>query len=194
MDLPVEVVLMVLGYLSKKCLKQTRLVCRLLAVLGGQLLMDTIWISPREKDMEVFDSITQHPDSSKSVKHLVYDFAQFTPLTRKEYWFNLYMQFDNKDYELVVESNAAARDLRDVLNETTLEEDFWKKDSYKRCKLHPLFVEGVKQWSRLVQEQNDLFNSSWLDRVCRGLEALGPIQSVRIYNTWGKNFNICAGT
>ena len=41
------------------------------------MLIGTLYISPREIDMAVFDKITRHRDLSKSVKRLVYDSAQF---------------------------------------------------------------------------------------------------------------------
>ncbi|KAI4180426.1 MAG: hypothetical protein L6R41_007245 [Letrouitia leprolyta] len=94
MDLPNELILQALGYLSNKDLKQTRLVCRQLALLGLKALnVETIYLSPRKKDMEVFDTITQHPILSKSVRHVVYDMAQFVNLRPEHYFQALCEQF-----------------------------------------------------------------------------------------------------
>lgn len=72
-----EIVTAIMSQLPKKDLKSARLVNRAWASLGGQQLIGKLYISPREIDMAVFDSITQHPDLSKSVKHLMYDSAKF---------------------------------------------------------------------------------------------------------------------
>ncbi|KAL9016023.1 MAG: hypothetical protein Q9185_006618 [Variospora sp. 1 TL-2023] len=47
--------------------------------------LDTVYLSVRDYDMEVFDGITQHPVFSKKVKHVVFDLAQFIPLQIDDY-------------------------------------------------------------------------------------------------------------
>ncbi|KAL8669283.1 MAG: hypothetical protein Q9168_006115 [Polycauliona sp. 1 TL-2023] len=72
-----ELVSSILSYLPQKDLKSARLVNKTWASLGGQKLIGTIYISPREIDMAAFDGITQNPDLAQSVKRIVYDTAQF---------------------------------------------------------------------------------------------------------------------
>ncbi|KAL8846925.1 MAG: hypothetical protein Q9221_008013 [Calogaya cf. arnoldii] len=72
-----ELVSAILAYLPKKDLKSARQVNKRWASLGGQMLIGTLYISPREIDMNAFEGITKHQDLAKSVKHLVYDSAQF---------------------------------------------------------------------------------------------------------------------
>ncbi|KAI4115244.1 MAG: hypothetical protein LQ345_004119 [Seirophora villosa] len=85
--MPVEVILTTLEQLPRRALKQARLVCREWADLGARALaIDTVYLSPRDKDMEHFDAITQHPIFGKTVKHLVFDSAQFVELSFSEYF------------------------------------------------------------------------------------------------------------
>ncbi|KAL8875673.1 MAG: hypothetical protein Q9198_005996, partial [Flavoplaca austrocitrina] len=72
-----ELVSAILSFLPQLDLKTARLVSKRWGSLGGQMLIGTLYISPREIDMVAFDNITKHQDLSKSVKHLVYDSAQF---------------------------------------------------------------------------------------------------------------------
>lgn len=72
-----ELVNSILCLLPKNDLKSARLVRHKWASLGGQMLIGTLYISPRKIDMDAFDGITQNPDLAKSVKYLVYDSAQF---------------------------------------------------------------------------------------------------------------------
>ncbi|KAL8978065.1 MAG: hypothetical protein Q9205_006260, partial [Flavoplaca limonia] len=72
-----ELVSAILSFLPQQDLKTARLVNKRWGSLGGQMLIGTLYISPREIDMVAFDNITKHRDLSKPVKHLVYDSAQF---------------------------------------------------------------------------------------------------------------------
>ena len=83
--IPSEIMLKILSGLRKKDLKRVRFTCKKLASLGGQLLIVNLYLSPREKDMQVFDAVTQHPDLKKSVQNVIFDSAQFTRLSILEY-------------------------------------------------------------------------------------------------------------
>lgn len=76
-ELPNEIILMVIDHLPRKCRKQMRLVCRTWGALGARGLIGRVFISPFEKDLDVFDAITRHPVFSRAIKHLLYDSAQF---------------------------------------------------------------------------------------------------------------------
>ncbi|KAL8845691.1 MAG: hypothetical protein Q9221_009157 [Calogaya cf. arnoldii] len=83
--LPNEITIKILSCLSTKSLKRARFVSKKLASLGGQILVVNLYLSPREKDMEVFDAVTQHPDLKKSVRNIIFDSAQFVKYTLPEY-------------------------------------------------------------------------------------------------------------
>ncbi|KAL8921112.1 MAG: hypothetical protein Q9208_005865 [Pyrenodesmia sp. 3 TL-2023] len=101
MDLPNEVILMVLTRLPKSDLKHFRLACKRLATLGAQVLIGTLHIPPRDADMEVFDAITQHPDLTRSVQNLFFDTAQFQKYTSElEYYEALCEQLTSRRYAI----------------------------------------------------------------------------------------------
>ena len=75
--LPVELRVYILNYVEKCDLKSVRLVSKEWYLLATTHLFDTVSISPRPKDIEVFERITRHPVLSSAVKDLVYDASQF---------------------------------------------------------------------------------------------------------------------
>lgn len=70
MHLPDELLLNCLGRLDKGQLKPMRLVSRNWCACSTGFLFDTVYISPSEEDVKVFESITQHPLLSKCVQKL----------------------------------------------------------------------------------------------------------------------------
>ncbi|KAL8801824.1 MAG: hypothetical protein Q9200_006815 [Gallowayella weberi] len=99
LQLPNEITLLILEKLSKARLKRTRLVCKKLAQIGAPLLMDVLYISPRSKDMEVFDAVTQNPAFSSAIKNIVYDCAQWVDYSIKDYFNALSDQFRDEEYK-----------------------------------------------------------------------------------------------
>lgn len=85
--MPAEVILTTLEQLPRRAIKHARFVCREWADLGARALaIDTVYLSPRDKDMERYDTIIQHPIFGKTVKHLVFDSAQFVELSLPDYF------------------------------------------------------------------------------------------------------------
>ncbi|KAI4238858.1 MAG: hypothetical protein LQ349_000802 [Xanthoria aureola] len=103
-----ELVNSILCLLPKKDLKSARLVRQQWASLGGQMLIETLYISPRKIDMDAFDGITQNPDLAKSVKQLVYDSAQFLTFGSAEsYYARLYFVQQDGGYLHLGNANTA---------------------------------------------------------------------------------------
>ncbi|KAL8720926.1 MAG: hypothetical protein Q9225_002282 [Loekoesia sp. 1 TL-2023] len=183
MDLPNELILLALGNLSTKDLKSTRLVCKRWAPLGLELLnIDTVYLSPREKNMEVFDGITQHPIISKSIKHLVYDSAQFIKLPLRQYYAALGNQF-----EAVIKHR----------NNPVVQNQFEGYTDYDELpywvRMHRVMGEqrvedGLRHYWNLAQEQNNLFSNLWFARARQGLEAIGTLEAVTVRCTWDMIF------
>ncbi|KAL8830843.1 MAG: hypothetical protein Q9170_005551 [Blastenia crenularia] len=175
MDLPTELTLLILEHLTVQDVKRARLVCRNWASCGIGLLVDTVYLSPREKDMEVFEVITQHPVFAKSVKHLVYDSAQFVNLPFDYYCESLYEQliFWGGGYRSPVD----IQELRELLEPSR---DIDRHDER--------IVNGYRHYKRLAREQRNLFSRSWFARARRGLEAMGELRSVALQNTWDMTF------
>ncbi|KAL9013312.1 MAG: hypothetical protein Q9173_001984 [Seirophora scorigena] len=196
MDLPNELILVVLAHLPQKDLKQVRLVCKELASLGGQRLIGTIHISPRDEDMDVFDSITRHPHLSKSVKNLFFDTAQFKRCdTMLEYCLNLRRQFVFPDY---YELRALNMDVKRVIRLLNCREAYRHSSrtdlianpeiiegiDLARCRSDRDFADGYQQYRRHAEQQRNVVSDTWHSRVLQGLKAVGPIDAVTIGNTF----------
>lgn len=108
-----ELVNSILCLLPIKDLKSARLVRQQWASLGGQMLITMLYISPRKIDMDAFDGITQNPDLAKSVKHLIYDSAQFLTFSAESYYTRLYSVQRDGGYLHLGSANAAIKEALD---------------------------------------------------------------------------------
>ncbi|KAL8924518.1 MAG: hypothetical protein Q9208_003993 [Pyrenodesmia sp. 3 TL-2023] len=186
MNLPNEVALLILGLLPQQDLKRTRLACKDLASLGGQLLVGTLHISPRDDDMDVFDRITQHPDLSKSVKNLFFDTARFCKYDSMfDYCRDLRSQLLLYDYRQLRKYNSAVRKFTRVVRgpKARRGEPFDKTD-VERCCGNRTFNDGYQEYCRLAEQQQNLVSPSLFQRVLDGLRAVGPLHAVTIGSTF----------
>ncbi|KAL9038208.1 MAG: hypothetical protein Q9180_003272 [Flavoplaca navasiana] len=182
MGLPNEVTLNIVSYLSKKDLKQVRLVCRLWAALGVKSLFDTIYVSPREIDMSVFEAITQHQTLRNAPRHLVYDSAVFDQINEVQYACDLHWQYHAGDFDILGDASFEVEEMIrfvsvDILDGKVVEVN-------QQLKSHPVYENGFREYSKYASEYLNLFTKRWSGRVYRGLKNLGPIVSLTIRNTW----------
>ncbi|KAI4226940.1 MAG: hypothetical protein LQ349_006804, partial [Xanthoria aureola] len=182
-ELPNEITLQILGNLSKQRLKRMRLVCNHLAILGASLLMDVVYISPRSKDTEVFESIVQHPVFNGATKHVVYDSAQIIGYSLEDYYNALEEQFEGSEYKRLRITNAAVQEMMDVIN-PPFESCSSTPEGFRRFQDRPDWIEDFRQQNQIALAQETHVDSAWFAGVCKGLRKLGPIQSVTIRNTW----------
>lgn len=161
-------------------------------MLGSNALnLKTLWLSPRDKDMEVFDGITQHPVFSRLVERVVLDPAQFLPLSLQDY----IIIFSQQILQVVMESgHQSALDLYKLL---------WGKDyipqrghvyeglprsqePFLRFRGNSRLMEGYNQYMQLAYQQKNLLRRSWFDRACRGMTALVGMKTVAVSYGWHK--------
>lgn len=186
LDCPNEVVLIVIQNL-KRNVKQLRLACRRLALLAKPFLIDTVFISPHSKNMEVFDAVTQHPILSKTVKHIVYDSVKFAGFSLPDYYTALTDQLLQPHHDKIKYQNDDLMELMDLLRPFRLlfqRGYIAEEKGLALCKDYSKFMRGYRQFCLAAREQRDNINKVWFDRVCRGLRKLGPIQSVIVWNAW----------
>lgn len=186
-----EVVSIILSCLPKKHLKSARLVNKTWASLGGQMLIGTLYISPREIDMAAFDGITQHPDLSKSVKHLVYDTAQFRKYDSfGEYYNRLEEQLDFDEFFHLGSAHTELDDFCSRMYDTGKKTKIGKAEigfddaEFEDHWNDPVFIDGYQRCLLHTSESGNIFRPSWCTRVVCGLKALGSITSVIMKNTW----------
>ncbi|KAL8778522.1 MAG: hypothetical protein Q9213_007380 [Squamulea squamosa] len=192
MDLPDEIVLMILEYLPKTSLKSSRLVCKDIAALGALILIDKVYLSPYSKDMEVFHAISQHPTFCGSVKHLVYDSVQFERgMSIQGYHEGLCRQFATKNYNGDIISDNAVYELKHIINEAPAASSSDSQDtrsSYQRCQQHTGFLRGFQEYSQCAEEYEiHGFGDSgglWFAEALESLKRLQGIYTVTIRNTW----------
>lgn len=83
--LPGELKICIVHLLGKADLKRIRCVSKAWCDLATIPLFDRIYVSPRKKDIEVYENITKHPVLRAVVKELIYDATRFHKITLYEY-------------------------------------------------------------------------------------------------------------
>ncbi|KAL8647580.1 MAG: hypothetical protein Q9226_006372 [Calogaya cf. arnoldii] len=180
---PNEIFLSIVFYLSKADLKRLRIVCKKFASRGGQILVVNLYLSPREKDMEVFDAVTRHPDLKISVKNIIFDSAQFVKYTLSQYLMKLNSAYIKGRFTELGSAGAAVADVLSKCGPILPDDvdDILDKEEILR---HPVLMQGYQQYTLHAQEQGNIFLSSWYTRAFEGLSRLGPIRSAAIRNSW----------
>lgn len=195
--LPNEIKQMILGLLPTSCLKKVRLACRDLASLGEFYLLNTVFISPREKDMEVFDCITSGKASiRRRVKNIVFDSAQFQIRTERAYFADLCEQLSLPQLKYLIMSNRDLKTLiktilgsnQDAPDSQSLRQYGSLPDAYERCQGNPAFNKGLEQYFIYAKQHRRLLDPNWFLRVVHGLQMLGDIDMVEICSTFNTTF------
>ncbi|KAL8753784.1 MAG: hypothetical protein Q9199_004806 [Rusavskia elegans] len=168
MNLPPETSLLILSYLPTKDIKSARLVCRNMASMGARYLIETLYISHRKEDTEVFTAVTRHGGIRKSVRNIVYDSAHFQDLNMHFYFQALHEQF--------IHFGKWFPEAENLVRETSLR-------SYSSGRPNRV-LEGFQQYSRMVQEESTIHDKSWLSTIHEGLQLLGPVDTITIGNSW----------
>lgn len=132
---------MILRRLKRKDRKAVRRVSQGLALLGSGNFYDTLHISPREKDMEVFDAITQRPHMCEDAMNVVFDSARFIPKpTMEQYIDALYPQYQSKNYEHLMTTNLKIQTLFWLINGSV------SPAGFEQCRDVPGFLDGYTSY------------------------------------------------
>ncbi|KAM0793903.1 hypothetical protein BDR22DRAFT_877472 [Usnea florida] len=109
-DLPDELLVQVLGYLSKSHLKSARLSCTRCGRIGAQWLFQRVYFAPRQAAIDTFLSIFANPIFAKNVTELVYDgrlfVSEFTDPSRYKTAFDNYLRSSNGHVNSIVNRDA----------------------------------------------------------------------------------------
>ncbi|KAL8893596.1 MAG: hypothetical protein Q9192_005112 [Flavoplaca navasiana] len=191
-NLPNEIVSMILARLPRRHLKQARLVCKRLAELGMHELIDTVYFSPREKDMVVFDAVTQHPVLNKYIKKIVFDNAQFDNLPIHDYFRHLCQQLSQRQIFRLRLRIPSVDNLVRLMKENSSGSIFSypriqaTPSAFERCQRDVVFLEGYREYSALVKEQKNIMDDTWFTRVLDGLNRLGSIDTVVLDSSFNR--------
>ncbi len=188
---PNEITIMILSHLQKQDLKGVRFACKKLAALAGRMLVVNLYLSPREKDMEVFDAVTQHPDLKMSVKNIIYDSARFVKYTFPEYLEAYAEKFKLGQSAGLSWAEAMIQEMGGVMEKILEDESpvFRRSTAISHLGLeqllrHSVLIQGYQCYTFHAQEQGNIFLSSWYSRAFEGLRRLGQIRCATICNSW----------
>ncbi|MCJ1452635.1 hypothetical protein MMC28_002978 [Mycoblastus sanguinarius] len=192
--LPTELKIDVLKLLEKRYLKMFRLVSKDWCSLATEFLFDKAYISPRKKDMEIFENITQHPVLRSAVKELVYDASHFrSGMSRwicfKEVKYNLISVLNRWRVRNEV-CNSPDKRLNAFL-EALKGREITRYEIYQKYKDESFLVEGHRLFQELARYEQLAFESGIFYTVlCCGLRQLDRLRSVVLSNKlWGDNLN-----
>ena len=165
MDLPSEIVLVILKPLARPDLKSARLVSKNWSLCAAGFLFDVIYISPSKEDVDVFKAITQHPVLSGCPRHLEYDGAEFlTSYSKDEFAIEIRDQLEHSDARII---------------ETVLANEFGYES------VEEIIDNGYRKYQDLANYQQDILQSGeFVEILARGLQNLVGLASVTLAPNW----------
>ncbi|KAI4269417.1 MAG: hypothetical protein LQ337_007297 [Flavoplaca oasis] len=188
MNIPTEISLRVLSYLSTKDIKRVRLVCQEMAWMGAEFLCRNLYISPFEENTRVFTAITHHPKISRSVRNIIYDSAHFDNLCLCGYLQALHQQLVwlTKRSPLAKPSMVILQSLLAEAGDSEGLHDLVRRTSLRSltCQRPISLLEDFQQYSCMAREELNIDKKSWLHTIHKGLQFLRAVQTVTIANSW----------
>ena len=195
MNLPNELLLETMQYLSKADLKNARLVSKLWAGCASDRLFAKLYISPHSLNLQGFVTIAENPHLSKCVKELEYDAVHFWPeMTISGYIHILWGQtgrgalkraskFTRSDPE--VEEFVAMVESCTVPGNTLRSQTNIRVEGPRQCIGFGFIQEGYRKWmqeARFEKENSD--ETSFFNVLIAGLKNLTRLRTVKLRGIW----------
>ena len=181
-NLPNEMLSMILKLLEKDQLKSVRCTCKLFETMVSPLLFDKIYISPHQKNLDVFRQITEHSDLCRYPRELVYDIQKFKAnIDPGEYYKELCNQIR---YSFRNQSRSsfhhADKDIEGLVRMTC---GIPREDAdYSTCRV---VKRGLEIYREKVEEEDHYNNSGQLLAcLCVGLMKLPYVHKVHFQSLW----------
>ncbi|KAI4116124.1 MAG: hypothetical protein LQ345_003403 [Seirophora villosa] len=192
LDLPNEVIEMIVAERPATDLKHIRLVCKTLLPFATGKLFIHLYVSPREQDMLVFDAVTQRSDLRKSISTISFDTARFIEApTIEQYYLALCDQLRSKAFQYLRAIDPSIQKVAQLLGirkeEHTQERNgrSLSPSTYmKRWGQDESFIDGYLRYVRFADEHRNLFSQTWFSRVLHGLQSLGRLDNVHLVNSF----------
>lgn len=178
---------MVLEFFEKYDLKRVRLVSKEWCSLATQFLFDKIYISPRQKDVEVFGRITTHPVLSHAVKELVYDTSHFMQeLAIEDYYDGLDSEVTcvahSWEHRTFTSPNPEINEFVEDLKKRSAKSMNYQEVRQKHSR-DSFIVEGYQLYLDYAKDEQQSFESGmFLSKLYLGLHRLNNLQSVVFNN------------
>ena len=187
MDFPIELQNAIFAGLEKSDLKNVRLVCHHWALLAVNFLFDKVYISAREKDLDVFRMASEHDTICKAVRTLVYDVTTFSPIGRLEDYYSDF-QYDFLDAFSLSEDTSQepfenpTRPFHHFINSLFQAQDMdyemkvqhtHKNDAY-------IILEGYRTWQAHAQFEDYSMKGLLSKSLSSGLSRMNRLHSVAL--------------
>ncbi|MCJ1292460.1 hypothetical protein MMC34_004011 [Xylographa carneopallida] len=182
---PAELLFMIFGYLEKEDCKAIRLVSQTWSAVVTAQLFDTVYFAIREKDVDGFAKLTQHPTISKFITRLDYDITRFCPRMSIEAYIGSLLDqvqrllddypedvsFDNEDVD--------TRDLIQTVRQAPLNQKL------EQLRKSPIVAAGFWKYTTLAKQQAVFLETeSYRDTLIRGLARLPRLHSIVVSSVW----------
>lgn len=196
MELPNEIILLILKSLEKRDLKFARLVSKTWTSLAAELLFDQVYVSAHPENLEVFSAIARHPLLSQCIKTLRYDAVDFAGCTKEQYFDSLWWETRYQFYPYDREQLKASTFGPDINEWQEAVAAFYPehgdvfaiKNPYKfrgagweKFKDHDFISHGYQKYQKCAAFQRAQFdNGTFLESLVRGLQTLKNLSCVML--------------
>ena len=198
MDLPNEIILLILKPLEKHDLKSARLVSKIWTSLAAELLFDQVYVSAHPENLEIFSAIARHSLLSQCIKTLRYDAVEFVEAcTKKQYFWSLYEQtrckFWSSGLEQLEDSTLCSNINMLVELVMSSDDDFYSSPyasmypemGWETCKDYDFVSHGYQEYQKCAALQHAQFdNGTFLESLIEGLQTLKNLSCVMLDNRW----------
>lgn len=193
MNLPNEIILQILRSLEKCDLKSARLVSSTWTALAAEFLFDQAYVSVHPKNLEVFNSIAQHPLLSQCIKTLIYDAVNFEEDCTKDDYFERLMGQTRRCFPTSSVPSFGAPTLDDEINtwvnlvttDTQRRPNHHYRSVWLKCMDYGFIDYGYQKYQRCAALQRAGFgNGTFLESLVGGLQRLRNISCVIVADGW----------
>ena len=200
MELPNEIIPLILKSLEKHDLKSARLVSKTWTSLAAEFLFDQVYVSAHPENLEVFGAIARHPLLSGCIKTLIYDAVDFVEIcTKKQYigslwvqtshYFNLYNREQLEAFNFGPDINtwlkAVVRAYSDVDSSTFRRVQERLGSGWETFKDYDFINQGYQKFLKCAALQRAQFdNGAFLESLVGGLQTLKNLSCVMVDGPW----------
>lgn len=182
--LPAEIKDLVAKFTPKSDLKNFRLASKEWNAHATPVLFDRIYISPYQKDLEVFTKITQSPVLASSTTELICDTSSVPALSHKDYFdelrheVRLITRWTKKGSPFHSSNRRTNRFVRSITHHQTEPIDLFSKFGEEA-----LVKGGFRLWQQIAKEiRCNLTGGSYYTALCAGLHRLPKLQAINLDN------------
>ena len=196
MELPNEIILLILRSLQKHDLKSARLVSKTWSSLAAEFLFDQVYVSAHPENLEVFSAIARHPLLSQCIKTLRYDAVDFEACTKEQYFYSLWWQTGRQFYECNREQLKASTFGPDISewvevvaavypdHDNTFATPF-PQHGWEKFKDYDFISYGYQKYQKCAALQHAQFdNGNFLESLVGGLKTLKNLTCVMLDGQW----------